>query len=47
MDTYKKRDRFLSAPGNWVIEQGYANTWRMKITDRVKAVCVLVKQRVF
>jgi len=47
MDTYEKRDRFLSAPGDWMIEQGYSNTCSMKITDRVNAVGVLVKQIIF
>lgn len=45
-DTDQKRDIFLSAHGDWIIEQGYSGIWRMKKEDRCYVLNCLLKQLV-
>ncbi|OWF53493.1 G2/M phase-specific E3 ubiquitin-protein ligase-like [Mizuhopecten yessoensis] len=40
-------DTFLAANGEWMLGQGFTNTWRLKFTEVNRAVATLIKQLIF
>ncbi|XP_062621828.1 uncharacterized protein LOC134283390 isoform X2 [Saccostrea cucullata] len=44
---YQERDIFLSSKGEWLLEQGYTEAWKLKPKDIPEVVGILVKNFIF